>query len=201
MRGKTLPLLDPTVLLAKWSPVLPLTASGRKIPDASWLALTLFSESDQPNEWPAVASVIINRSRNKTYPGKYHGDIYSVVRQKEQFSAFNKFDSIEDEVSLFNAVAQDIGFTNTNLSLVSQTVGCAVAMLLLPPDCVPLPPTTLSYWSPVSMKPAGSLPRDWDWPTLYCFSYPGVSWKRFVFAEVVSGGLVGGNQAQFTYTV
>lgn len=185
--------------LSAFYPVLPPKASGREIGDELWLALTIFSESSQPSEWPAVAAVIINRSRNPSYPGAYHGDIYSVVRQKEQFSGFNPYVSIQDEVALFNAVAEAIGFADQNKTLVSQAVALAIAMLLSPPGCALLPPTVLNYWSPRSMVPAGSLPRGWNWAALHCFTWPGVAANRFVFAQTVPTGSPGaGNQAQFS---
>lgn len=188
----------PSLLSTIFYPALPPKAAGRKLGDELWLALTLFTESSQSNEWPAVAAVIINRSRNWGYPGAYHGDIYSVVRQKSQFSGFNSYDSIEDEVALFNAVAEGTGFGDQNKTLVGQAVALAISLLLAPVACALLPPTVLNYWSPRSMLPVGSLPKGWNWKELHCFTWPGVAAGRFVFAQTVPAGSSGaGNQAQF----
>lgn len=170
-------------------------AAPRVIADAQWLALTCLTESSLAHEWPIIAAVILNRVESPAYPY----DLYRVVRQRYQFSAFNAFQSITDESALYDAVKGSIGLHMANLP--SDSLACATAMLALPRGCSILPPTTYNYWSPRSMSPAGSLPRAWDWPTLHCFAYPGIDPRRFVFATTCADTTATptANQAQFAY--
>lgn len=161
----------PTPMPPVFKPSLP---PGRFVSDALWLALTLFSESNIPSEWLPIASVILNRKASPQYPT----DLYQLVRQPYQFSAFNSYQHLTDESELFTDLAADLKFS---VSTCPQVAACAQLVLALPRACSILPTTTLNYWSPRSMVPAGSLPR-WDFRNLHCYLYPGIPAWRFVFA-------------------
>ena len=45
------------------------------------------------------------------------------------------------------------------------------------------------------MKPAGSLPRGWNWNILHCFEIPGIPAERFVWAETREAGAPGTGNA------
>lgn len=149
------------------------------------LALLLVTESDRPEEWPAIAQVVLNRQRTPGYPDSLEGVIY----QKKQFSFFNAWTGkglSPDEI--YTAARRQKGARETRLSVARV---CAEAMLLMPPACEILPRGTLNYWSPISMLPKGSLPRGWNWSILRCFEVPGISADRFVWAQTVKSGSEG----------
>lgn len=160
----------------------------RSVPDEQWLALTALTETARSSEWLPVMFIILNRLRS----GKYPPDLFRVVSQRFQFSAFNRYQAITDEAKMFSTMRDDLKFPP---NLWRDALSCARAVLSLPPACNPLPPAVLLYWSPRSMSPAGSLPQ-WDWNLLFCFALPGIPEERFIFAQEVAAdsGLGGKKQ-------
>lgn len=151
--------------------------------DLDWLALCLVTESNRPSEWPYIAQVIENRRKT----GRWGDTHRSVVLAPMQFSAFNgrvkpgrrdsenppDFDLIfglmadhESPLLLMHAAAMVNGEEADAFSLVISAA-------------------TLHYYSPVSMKPAGSKPA-WAASTKRLYTPAGVDSERFVFAEGVA---------------
>lgn len=149
--------------------------------DLDWLALCLVTESNRPNEWPYLAQVIENRRRT----GRW-GDTYrDVVTAKQQFSAFNgrigsrgqlvapDYDLVfglmadqESPLLLMHAAAMVNGEEADAFTLVISAA-------------------TRHYYSPISMKPAGSRPA-WAASAKRLYTPTGVDPERFVFAEGVA---------------
>lgn len=152
------------------------------IPDPSWLALCLLTETNKGHEAPFVAQVVLNRLRSRSYPNT----LEDVILQPWQFSAFNKWTTGEEpsspEDAFHEVYDRSAKLAQRHWQLFLE---CSEAMLSLPEECPILPPKTLNYWSPVSMVPKGSLPRRWNWSILRCFEVPGIDVRRFVWAETV----------------
>jgi len=150
---------------------------GRQPTDADWLALCLVTESDRPAEWPAIAQVIENRLKS----GRWGPNYREVVLARKQFSAFNVVSGRLTSLTYSEAwgiVAREQG----QLLLVhaGQFVGRAMASGWMSA----ITPATLHYYSPVSMRPAGSRPA-WAKAAKRLYTPPGLEPERFVFAEAV----------------
>lgn len=149
-----------------------------------WLALCLCTESNRPEEWPAIAQVIENRRRT----GRWGSTYKSVVLARKQFSAFNKFTEAGNryhEETTFSAVVVGIG----NVVLLMRAAGLVaeseLGAGLSPQDwSSAVSGETLHYFSPVSMKPAGSRPP-WAAQAKRLYTPAGIDPERFVFAEGV----------------
>lgn len=149
--------------------------------DLDWLALCLVTESNRPAEWPYIAQVIENRRKT----GRW-GDTYrSVVLAPMQFSAFNpwtKRHSAENfpDLHVYAMVAAN------ESTLLLMRAATFVAENSNPQDSFSLviSPTTLHYFSPVSMKPPGSQPP-WAANASRLYTPRGADPERFVFAEGV----------------
>jgi hypothetical protein len=143
--------------------------------DLDWLALCLCTESNRPEEWPAIAQVIENRLSS----GRWGNTYKSVILAPQQFSAFNDF-------------TKKRGLSNT-FALASRR---EVPLLLMwaaafvgnaaPGDywTSAITRETLHYYSPVSMKPPGSKPP-WAAQAKRLYTPSGIAADRFVFAEGV----------------
>lgn len=156
--------------------------------DLDWLALCLVTESNRPEEWPYIAQVIENRRKSGPWGTTYSG----VVLARKQFSAFNDFTSSKEshfhEETIFSAIATRIGnalllmraaaFVGTNQP------SAALAMAGVHGWAEAISMKTLHYYSPISMKPAGSKPP-WAASAKRLYTPAGVDPARFVFAEGV----------------
>jgi hypothetical protein len=152
------------------------------------LALCLATESNQRSEWPLIAAVIQNRVRSKRYPDTFPG----VILQRSQFSAFNVatrkgFDASVSETWpwVFRQVAKS---AKVDALLLAYAIDHAAKMIEADADghrlSVLISPQTMHYWSPVSMKPAGSRPA-WAPQASRLYTPEGIDPQRFVFAENV----------------
>jgi hypothetical protein len=150
-----------------------------------WLALCLCTESNRPEEWPAIAQVVENRRRT----GRW-GDTYkSVVLARMQFSAFNKYTAPGaryHEETIFNAVVVGVGY----VVLLMRAAGYVAenepggGLSTMQDWADEVSRETLHYYSPVSMKPPGSKPP-WAAQAKRLYTPPGLDPERFVFAEGV----------------
>jgi hypothetical protein len=154
--------------------------------DLDWLALTLVTESNRPNEWPAIAQVIENRRRT----GRWGSTYKSVCLAPMQFSAFNgltgkgvrpetlgaaawtRMAKEESLLLVVHAAVMTYGHSD-NLNQHSATVFTGM-----------ITPATLHYWSPVSMHPTGSKPA-WAGSAKRVYCPPDMDPERFQFCEGV----------------
>jgi hypothetical protein len=151
---------------------------ARQPTDADWLALCLVTESNRPAEWPAIAQVIENRRRSGRW-GKTYRD---VILARMQFSAFNS--RTAGKITDYSLVFELMADHERPLLLMH-----AAAMAHRGPlddagwdNRITL--ATMHYYSPVSMRPAGSRPA-WAKAAKRLYTPPGVDPERFVFAESV----------------
>lgn len=154
--------------------------------DLDWLALCLVTESNLPSEWPFIAQVIENRRAT----GRWGHSYREVILAPMQFSAFNESRHLSFTVARFRraATSQD----TLLLMHAARYVGIAFPG---PVDATVtvyrwvgsdgITPTTLHYYSPMSMKPAGSKPA-WADSAKRLYTPEGVDPNRLVFAEAVA---------------
>lgn len=150
--------------------------------DLDWLALCLVTESNRPNEWPYIAQVIENRRKT----GRWGQTYRTVVLAPMQFSAFNPWTKrhAADNFPDLHVFAM-VGGNESVLLL--MRAAALIADNSNPQDSFSLviSPTTLHYYSPVSMKPAGSKPA-WAASAKRLYTPSGIDQERFVFAEGVA---------------
>lgn len=149
--------------------------------DLDWLALCLVTESNRPEEWPAIAQVIENRRRAPRW-----GDTYkTVVLARMQFSAFNLFTKAPPDQYLGTAMMfRVVAGKEDALLLMHAAAFCADVEARQDLWDVAISAKTLHYYSPVSMKPPGSKPP-WAASAKRLYTPAGVDPERFVFAEGV----------------
>jgi hypothetical protein len=152
--------------------------------EAQWLGLCLRSESDQPHEWWAVGWAIRNRVLSSRYP-----DLFSaVILSRKQFSYFNSWTSsglpVERiyEEALKGYAGDRSGWGENDLA---EAQRCAAEVLAAPRWHAPFGTGFTHYWSPISMKPAGSMPS-WAPSARRTFTPSGIDPLRFAFAEGVA---------------
>lgn len=153
-----------------------MSGSVKMIPDHHWLGLCLLTESNRPEEWPYVAWVIRNRVESPRYPDTYEG----VILQPMQFSRFNKLTAARiPPLTLLRSVGAT--FLTDQLLLAADVARDVIASA----DTYRLGVShALHYYSPISMKPAGSAPA-WAKKAKRLFTPTGIDPQRFVFAEGV----------------
>jgi hypothetical protein len=143
--------------------------------DLDWLALCLCTESNRPEEWPAIAQVIENRLRS----GRWGSTLRDVVLAPGQFSAFNVYRRAEH---LTDARAGEIfghrAKSQAPLLLMRSARGDWSG------PWAGISKETLHYYSPVSMKPPGSKPA-WAAQAERLYTPPGLDPERLIFAEGV----------------
>lgn len=149
--------------------------------DLDWLALCLVTESNRPEEWPAIAQVIENRRRI----GRWGNTYRDVVLAPMQFSAFNAYtkpgNKFHLDETIFNGLCVRLG---QHLVLMHAAAFCAAGPIVKGEWCHDISSATFHYWSPVSMKPPGSSPP-WAAQAKRLYTPPGIDPERFVFAEGV----------------
>lgn len=141
--------------------------------DLDWLALCLVTESNRPEEWPAIAQVIENRLKT----GRWGKTLRDVVLAPMQFSAFNRYmppDPRRGTPGMFRTMAR----SEDALLLMHAARGDWSG------PWAGITKETLHYYSPVSMKPPGSKPA-WAAQAKRVYTPPGIDPERFVFAEGV----------------
>lgn len=141
--------------------------------DLDWLALCLVTESNRPEEWPAIAQVIENRRGDRRWGNTYRAVILAV----KQFSAFNDVSRARPSREIWRAVAKD----QDTLLLLHAAEYIGKGFDHWTND---ITRATLHYYSPVSMKPPGSKPP-WAAQAKRLYTPPGIDPERFVFAEGV----------------
>lgn len=166
--------------------------------DLHWIILCLATESDRPDEWPPIAQTIENRRLS----GRWGHTYRDVVLARKQFSAFNEFTvlsraritersifenaarALRDSVRLIEAAIY-VRTVDTNHDTRAGSRGGTFDPRISP--------TTLHYYSPVSMKPPGSAPIwaavDESGKPLHAtrlYTPDGIDKNRFVFAEGVA---------------
>ena len=139
-----------------------------------WAAICAASESNRPEEWPYILTVIRNRVESRKYPSTY----LEVVRQPLQFSYFNQHGEKSPEATFKAALTDYPGHQ------FEDAYACARMVLDSPRWVLPFSAKVLNFWSPVSMKPAGEPPR-WDFSGLRVFQVSTLDPWRFMFAEEV----------------
>jgi len=151
--------------------------------EALWLGLVGATETDRPEEWPLVQWAVRRRVEAK---GRFRDDVAGVVTVEQyddvvlddwQFSAFNAYRNRADTWSIYREVSQTIPPQRVALA-----TDCAKWVLGTPERGAPFGPRVYYFYSPISMKPPGSLPK-WNWEKLRRFAMPGIDPYRFVFAE------------------
>lgn len=177
---------------------------------ADWAGLCALTETNRPEEQEYVLWVIRNRAESPRFPETYE----DVVLQRKQFSAFNAFtgeqrahwpaERVFDEVATDHpprvllaaihlaekALAADDDTTQNPFVPSFAPPGVEVVRPDWEPPYAPgrIPPSdpraVMHYYSPVSMKPAGSSPV-WAKSAKLLFTPPGIDPARFVFAEAV----------------
>lgn len=150
--------------------------------DHDWLALCLVTESNRPEEWPAIAQVIENRRAS----GRWGATLKDVVLARKQFSAFNVFTAFPRDVHL-GTLAMFLAMARREDVLLLMHAAGMVARG--PRDDAgwsnAITRATLHYYSPVSMVPAGSSPP-WAKSARQLYTPAGTDPQRFVFAEGVA---------------
>lgn len=151
--------------------------------DYQWLGLVIRSESDQPHEWSYIAWSIRNRVLSSRYPNLYE----SVILSRKQFSYFNQFENLgADRVKIYDAALKGYagdssGWSENNLK---EAEACAREVISSPRYKAPFHIDVMHYYSPISMKPAGSKPA-WISSAKRLITPSGVDPMRFVFAAGV----------------
>lgn len=145
------------------------------------LALCLCTESNHRKEWPLIAQVIQNRVRSSRYPDTYP----DVILQRMQFSAFNEYTNPRMWAApfLFRHLA-----AKQDPLLLAYAIDHAAKMIEADVDghriSDLISPQTFHYWSPISMRPAGSKPA-WAPQATRIYTPEGFDEQRFRFAEGV----------------
>jgi len=112
-----------------------------------------------------------------TYPG--------VILKRSQFSAFNGILGTPEEIYAYvRGRKRPSGVPYYPDVLLDLAEHCAAWVLGTPMQHAPLPRLAFYYWSPISMVPAGALPK-WDWSALRRFAWPGIDPWRFMAAEEI----------------
>ena len=151
--------------------------------EVRWLALAIRSESDQPHEWSYIGWTIRNRVLSHRYPDTYQG----VILQPKQFSYFNAFIAPGQSAATIYERAKAgyagdaTGWAENDLA---RAEDCAHELIRAPRWQAPFGVDVMHYYSPVSMKPAGSKPP-WAPTAKRLFAPSGVDPSRFLFAAGV----------------
>lgn len=172
--------------------------------DADWAGLCAITETNRPEEQEYVLWVIRNRVESGRFGKGYEG----VVLAPKQFSAFNGFtahgtgrpyifnsvaslrlpEDLLAAVHLAEKVLDELPEGNLFYDLPARRLGGTrddrMTDNLNAEAALKRAQTVCHYWSPVSMKPAGSRPP-WASSAKRLFTPPGIDPERFVFAEGV----------------
>lgn len=162
-----------------------LTDKG-SIPESSWVALCLITESNQAQEWLYIFWAIRNRVGQRRFASNYR----DVVLQPFQFSHFNAFLGFRgNEEKLFDLIMEGESVNGPKLKPLSSnllsTAERASEEFMI--DGVWRRPFSLSvchYWSPISMVPRNSKPS-WHKSAKRTFTPSCIDPERFIFAEGV----------------
>lgn len=149
-----------------------------------WLGLLGVTETNLAHELPFVLWTVRRRVEadrvmfgGNTYPG--------VILKRMQFSAFNGHTGTPEEIyaQVRNATRPSGAryYPDAQLEIAEH---CAAWVLGTPREYASIPERSFYYWSPVSMLPAGSLPK-WEWSNLRRYAWPGVDPWRFMAAEEI----------------
>lgn len=171
-------------------------ATTTTLTDADWAGLCCLTETSRPEEQLYVLWVIRNRVEA---PGARFGTGYQdVVLAPSQFSAFNLWTVHKlpghdghTPAAIFNGVASRYGDTpSALLAAVHLAEGVIQTMAILPDPNMPA--DVCHYYSPVSMRPAGSKPK-WAGNDEHghpyaerLFTPAGIDPHRLVFAQGVA---------------
>lgn len=153
--------------------------------DAQWLGLLLVTESNLPHEWPFVGWTV--RRRVESNRPMFGGATYAgVILKKDQFSAFRGFSGTESDIyenvrNYTDAKGRRI-YPDAQIDLAEH---CAAWVLGTAGKYAPISDRSFYYFSPVSMVPAGSLPK-WDWSKLRRYGWPNVDPYRFTACEEIA---------------
>lgn len=163
---------------------------------ADWAGLCALTETNRPEEQEYVLWVIRNRVESPRFPDTYE----EVILQPKQFSAFNEWHDLTPDRA-FDALARRaicrhvLAAVHLAEEVLRQKDADlnGFAPLLMPKgeafdvawaQARKSAHAVLHYYSPVSMKPAGSAPA-WAKSAKRLFTPSGIDPQRFVFAEGV----------------
>jgi hypothetical protein len=158
--------------------------------------LCLVTETNRPEEFPAILQVILNRVASPRYPDT----VEEVILQRKQFSRFNaltvKTRRLRADTIYRMVVREDIRDSRIDPLLLAHaqdfardcfargdlTPGPTRATMWI--ACTAISPQTLHYYSPISMVPKGSAPP-WAKTAKRLYGAPGIDMERFTWAEGV----------------
>lgn len=144
-----------------------------------WLGLLLVTESARDYEWPAIATVVLNRVRSRRFPGT----VEAVILQPSQFSRFRDWRVELAEGGPGAVWDAAMAWLHTrprprDLALLPAATDTA-ARMIAGDVAPPLGPSVIYYYSPRSMVPPHSVPSWWFAEVEREIVLPGIDPNRF----------------------